>query len=320
MNTENRVSASTFAVPVAVSDRGGLARPDEAEEGQRYRCPGCGRDVILRRGEHRRPHFAHRGGDGCSAESVLHRAGKHQLVRIIEEWKSGGGPRPCVSRPCPAYSCGGGIVQDIPDDVTHALEEVRLPEGTIADVVLYRGDVPAVAIEVLVTHPVGLEKAARFSRPWMELRAEDLLERPYWWVAVADGLRPFACPACAKRDEVRTRELDEIRMRALVVAERLDLTLPPNPPYECVAHPCWRCAAEMVVFLWPGSGKHSARRPPRPTPSSVQYRATDAGGDYWANCCPRCATVQGDFYLSTENADYVKVRRVYEDFDTGDYW
>lgn len=306
------MSHSTFAVPVAFSGDGSLVRPSEAQDGQRYRCPGCGAEVVLRRGELRRAHFAHRGGAGCSSESTLHRAAKHQVLRVIEEWKDGVGPRPCVSRPCPRYTCEGGIVQDVPDDVTHAAAEVRLDDGSIADIVLFRGRTPAVAIEILATHRVGHEKASRMTVPWMELLAEEVLDRPYWWVAVQDGLQPFACPTCTRRDETDARALREIQDRSLPIAERLGLSLPPSPPYNYVGHCCWRCRSEMVAFQWPGGGAHGARRPPAPIPSSVQLRATD-GGDYWANCCPSCSAVQGDYYLARDNADYMLVRELSQD-------
>ena len=307
------MSHSTFAVPIAFSSDGELVRPNDAKPSQRYRCPGCGADLLLRRGELRRPHFAHRGGDGCSPESSLHRAAKHRVVQVIAEWKRGGGARPCVSRPCPSYACDGGIVQDLPDDVTHAEQEVRLADGSIADVVLYCGEEQAAAIEILATHRVGPDKAASMPLPWVELRAEEVLERPYWWVAVQDGLQPFDCPACVKRGEARGEDLREIEGRALLVAERLDLQLPPSPPYRYVPHQCWRCGAEMLAFLWPGGGVHSPDRPPRPIPSSVQHRVTGSAGDYWSNCCASCSAVQGDYYLARDNDDYMKVGELTDD-------
>ncbi len=320
METDTRASAPGLAVPVAVSDLGELVRPDQAKPGVDYTCPGCQAAVVCRSGDRRRPHFAHRGGEGCSSESVLHRAGKLRILYVIQAWKDGQGARPCVSRPCPRYGCDGGVVQDVPSDITHAAEEVRLPDGTIADVVLFRGMTPAVAIEVLVSHSVSPEKAARFQIPWMEVRAKDILDRPYWWVLAQDGLRPTVCPSCEKDDETRYGALGAIKDRAAFVAERMELSLPPIPPYKYVAHMCWRCGNEMVVFLWPGGGDHSARRPPGPIPSSVQHRVTEGWGDYWANCCPTCSAVQGDYYLSSGNEDYVKAQEIHEQVDAKDFW
>jgi hypothetical protein len=203
------------------------------------------------------------------------------------------------------------VVQDIPDNITHAAAEVRI-DGSVGDVVLYRGETPAAVVEVLATSRVSYEKANRFTVPWLELRAEDVLERPYWWVAVQDGLHPFTCPACAARTEERLAGLWDVQTRARLVAERQALPLPPSPPYFYVPHNCWRCGIEMVAFLWPGAG-HSPRRPPDPIPPTVQHRVTEGAGDYWANCCPRCSIVQGDYYLERDNPDFAMVRELPDD-------
>jgi hypothetical protein len=302
------MSHSAAAVPVALGEDGSLVRPGDAVRGCAYRCPGCGVGVVLRRGERRRPHFAHRGGQGCSSESLLHRAAKRELLRVVAEWKAGTGPRPCISRPCPRFGCEGGVVQDLPDDLTHALDEVRLAGSVVADIVLSRGESPAAVVEVLATSRVGDEKARRFTIPWVELRAADVLDRPYWWTAIQDGLQPFSCPVCARRAEARDSTLREIHARALLVADRQSVTLPPSPPYGYVPHVCWRCGTEMVAYTWPGSGAHGTRRPPDPIPKTVQHLVTEGAGNYWANCCPRCSTVQGDYYLARDNADYTRVR------------
>lgn len=196
---------SSIAVPVAVDKAGELVRPQDADPAGSYRCPGCGSELIVRQGELRRAHFAHRRGDGCSIESVLHRAAKRRLVQVVEQWLHSGGPRPCISRPCPLYTCDGGVVQDVPDDVTGVAEEVRLADGTIGDVVLYRDQSPCAVVEVMATHAVGREKAARLGLPWFEVEAEAVLERPYWWVAVQDGLEPFTCPACSRMSGMLTK-------------------------------------------------------------------------------------------------------------------
>lgn len=194
--------------------------------------------------------------------------------------------------------------------MTGVAEEVRLDDGTIGDIVLYRGEAPCAVIEVVVTHSVGREKADRLGLPWFEVEAEAVLDRPYWWVAVQDGLEPFTCPACSRQAEARYAEVREVEARAQVVADQMDIGLPPNPPYHSVAHECWRCGSEIIVYSWPGGGDHSVRRPPDPMPSTVQYRVTDGGGNYWANCCPKCSAVQGDYYLARDNEDYARVREL----------
>lgn len=301
---------STVAVPVAVDESGELVLPDDASSAGSYRCPGCGSDLIVRKGKLRRAHFAHRRGDGCAAESTLHRAAKRRIVQVVDAWLRSDGPRPCIARPCPTFSCDGGVVQDVPADVSGVAEEVRLDDGAIGDVVLYRGEAPCAVIEVVATHSVDREKASRLGLPWFEVDAKAVLDRPYWWVAVQDGLEPFRCPACSRRAKALRGEVQEVEERAGLVADRMNVRLPPSPPYHSVAHECWRCGTDMLVYSWPGGGDHSVRRPPDPIPETVQHRVTDGGGNYWANCCPKCSATQGDYYLARDNPDYAKVREL----------
>jgi len=295
------------AVPLARGPDGTLVRPHEAETGVDYSCPGCGASVSLRSGDRRRAHFAHRR-ESCAPDSALHRSAKAQVVEVIREWKAGRGPRPCISRTCPKFGCDGGVVQDLPDSVTHALVEVRLASGHVGDVVLFRDSEPAVVIELLVTSAVSEEKAARLDLPWVELEAKELLDRPYWWVARQDGLRPFQCPTCMQRDAHRKAELEAVRAKAEELGRRTKLDVSSSRHYHPVPHVCWRCSAEIIVYAWPGGGRHTADRPPEPIPGSVRMRWTDGAGHYWVNCCPLCSAVQGDYHLGAQNAEYAVVR------------
>jgi len=298
---------SSLSVPIALAPDGSLVRPDAADSETQYRCPGCGVPLVLRRGRARRPHFAHPRGADCLGESGLHRAAKRRIVEVVSRWKTEGGPRPCIARPCPTPGCPGGIVQDLPERVTHARPEVRLADGTVADVALFEGRNVAAVIEILVTHPVGRAKASRLRHPWVELDATAVLETPHWWTALQDGLRPFRCPTCAARDRSASDELEAIDYRARRLAVRLGIVLPDNPPYRYADHRCWRCEGDMIVYVWPGGGHHCDVRPPPPVPATVEHRVTDGGGDYWANVCPRCGSVQGDYYLARDNVRYARV-------------
>ncbi|HKJ01556.1 MAG TPA: hypothetical protein VJ997_03845, partial [Longimicrobiales bacterium] len=166
-------------------------------------------------------------------------------------------------------------------------------------------------VEILATHAVDADKAARLSVPWIEIDAEELLDRPYWWVAVQDGLKPFSCARCRARAEDRGEKLGHLQAEAFSLAARTGQALPPSPPYYFLMHHCWRCGEAMVVFLWPGGGGHSAKQPPRPRPATVRLCATEGyGAPYWANCCPACHAVQGDSYLATGNSTYARVREL----------
>ena len=306
---------SSVAVPVAVDAGGRLARPEKADPGESYRCPGCGSEVVLRSGDKRRAHFAHRKGESCSPDGVLHRSAKMRLVEVLDAWIDGSGPRPCISRDCRRHGCDGGVVQDLPGGITQVRAEMRLPSGRIGDVVLLRDGVPVAVVEVLATSRVGEVKSSALRIPWVELRARDILDRPYWWVAVQDGLLPFDCPRCADRRSAADSKRERIRRAAEVVATRLGVALPPSPPYEAAPHRCWRCREEILVYSWPGGGRHSVRKPPAPVPDSVQHRVTDGAGDYWANCCSECSAVQGDYHLIEGSSDFRFIREVVQNPD-----
>jgi predicted RNA-binding Zn-ribbon protein involved in translation (DUF1610 family) len=305
---------SSLAVPFGLVADGSFVLPWDADPTLEYSCPGCGAALALRTSKTRRAHFAHRRGEGCSAESLLHRAAKRLVLRVVEEWIRGTGPRPCLDRRCSVWGCDGGVVQDLPGDITHAAAEVRLPDGSIGDVVLFRGEEPACVVEIRATHAVDAEKALRLTVPWVEVDADELLDRPYWWVAEQDGLRPFTCPRCQARAEDRREERVALQAAAVTLAARMGLTLPPSPPYGFLAHACWRCGEEMVLFVWRGSGEHGAKPPPSPRPATVRLCATEGyGAEYWANCCPSCHTVQGDYHLTSGKEGYVRVRELLGD-------
>lgn len=68
---------------VAVSG-GHLIMAADAQSGQPCFCPACHEAVILRHGQHKIPHFAHRPGSQCclaAGESHEHLLGKQQLLR-----------------------------------------------------------------------------------------------------------------------------------------------------------------------------------------------------------------------------------------------
>jgi hypothetical protein len=85
------------------------------------------------------------------------------------------------------------------------------------------------------------------------------------------------------------------------LAQKLKIELPTSF-YRYTAKQCWSCNQPMLVFAWPGQdNNHSTPPKQEPRPPSIQYRySKTAGGEYWANVCPHCNRIQGDFYLFSE--------------------
>jgi len=71
-----------------------LVSIEDAEKGNEYFCPGCGRNFILRKSGNtgkgsRRPHFAHNNFDEsiskCEPDIYLHETFKIELFDLLEE-------------------------------------------------------------------------------------------------------------------------------------------------------------------------------------------------------------------------------------------
>lgn len=94
-------------IPVAVELSSGLAvQPHEVVEGGAYACPGCQEGVVWRRASEgvRRAHFAHRAEQSCTGEGAIHRGAKLLVLRQVQSYLGGRGPRPVVAYPC--SECG----------------------------------------------------------------------------------------------------------------------------------------------------------------------------------------------------------------------
>lgn len=71
--------------------------------------------------------------------------------------------------------------------------------------------------------------------------------------------------------------------------------------YKGAVIECWKCRKEIPVFHWEGREVWSRVEPKKPYPFTIKrlYSKT-IDGYYWANSCPFCRAIQGDFYLYCE--------------------
>jgi len=275
-----------------------LEAPSSATKAVAYRCPACGCPLILRAGEVKAHHFAHKPNANCSPETVLHRTAKLMICAYISNWKSRSAPAPMIARSCPR--CGSDHPQSVPATVHAAVMEHRLESGRVVDVALHdsAGNILA-ALEVLVSHAVDEPKAASIANvPWIEVKAENVIESPSRWVPVQDHFKPIRCAECNAH-----------RAKLASVARASGSALAPSPPYEAAVYDCYKCKAEMLIYRWtPEGGVEDDELwptlpPPEPVPPSVQWRfSKQLGRKYWANVCPRCNAIQGGFYLRWDAA------------------
>ena len=66
-------------IPYAYTPKKVPVSPEVAEKGQEFSCPLCESEVVLRRGDVRQPHFAHKPDTGCSGEGVNHKVAKRMI-------------------------------------------------------------------------------------------------------------------------------------------------------------------------------------------------------------------------------------------------
>ncbi|MHB9131913.1 MAG: competence protein CoiA family protein [Armatimonadota bacterium] len=281
-----------FRVPLALDENRMLSRPEDAVKGQVYYCPSCGDAVILRKGEIKVAHFAHKVSNTCSQETILHQIAKLLIQQAVQEWKSGKANAPILRRGCRV--CYKGIDMPLPDRIDTALLEYRLPDGSVADVALLEGNEVVAAVEIRVTHAVEEEKAKRLPVHFVELDGESVIANPQVWMPVSHNLTTLTCTMCG--DTYR-----KFWTKAKIIAERMRITLPTSY-YRYGICDCWRCGKEILVFLWPKDGLHDAKTPSgMPMPKTIQLRYSKmAHGEYWVNTCPFCNSIQGDFFLYME--------------------
>ena len=81
-------------LPYAHDINGNLVHIDDAQKGQKYTCPNCGVELLLKISKipegqkyHRRNHFAHKGGtDNHGSESFLHKLFKERCADLIRRF------------------------------------------------------------------------------------------------------------------------------------------------------------------------------------------------------------------------------------------
>ena len=279
-------------VPFAFDDEKRLYAPQTAEKGKHYFCPACKDAVILRKGEIKTAHFAHKVSETCNQETILHKTAKQCIVEVISDWKSGKIDAPILKRVCEI--CRKSVDQPLPDKVERAVLEYRMSDGFVVDVALMVGNEPAAAIEIRVSHAVDENKAELLSVPFIELDGQSVLENPTIFEPIRDHFFPFTCGVCK-----RAKALFQVKVNE--IAKQTGIKLP-DRYYRYGFCECWRCKREIIVYAWPKASEWDNSAPKmKPIPQTIQYRYSKTVGDkYWVNTCPRCNSIQGDWPLFCE--------------------
>ena len=282
---------SNLKVPFAFDKEHNLVRAEEAEKSQQYFCPSCDAPVMLKRGEIKAAHYAHRDSDICTQEKIVRQAAKYSVQNAVTEWKSGRLPPPVLMRKCQA--CWETVVRNVPGKVEVAEIDFALGEDQL-DIALVAGSEFLAAIVIDIGQTLDEYEGLELEVPYISVDGWKVIENPSIWQAELDAFQPLACEKCKES----FRRLQE---RVSRIALKTGVEMPTSYYRYGITH-CWKCGDEIIVFAWPEDGHQTMGRPQKePMPRTIQYRfSKTAGHKYWANTCPKCRMIQGSFYLHSE--------------------
>jgi len=157
--------------------------PAEALKGRTYKCNDCGNRVILRKGELRKPHFAHYAQTNtCSyydhpSESQIHKDAKELMKKLLTDKAKLEFVWPCDYPPCYKTLSNVNAFSEVPTIVYKEGDEVVLeyhgPENKwIADVAVVNGGEVRYIIEIKHTHRTNLGRP----EPWFEIDATSFIQ------------------------------------------------------------------------------------------------------------------------------------------------
>ena len=147
--------------PVAYARPYETVHIEDAQRGRPYFCFGCDREMVMRRGDIRRPHFAHKVGFvQCEKDNTLHEAAK-AFIRQGFLHAVATGAEYQVQYPC--KQCEAHISVNVAIQGANIESEKTVVKGTRSDLVIFRPDgSPRVIIEIVVTHDLESDTKQRY--------------------------------------------------------------------------------------------------------------------------------------------------------------
>ena len=192
-------------IPYAFTNTKLPVPPQVAEKGQHFSCPICDDEVVLKHGDIRQPHFAHKPDTGCSGEGVLHKTAK-QMICLMYNSDFG---RVSVFRRCPncrrTYESPFFKYYGIRAETEFTFGSYRV------DVACFKDEKPLAIIEVRDTHAVDKEKWDYFKQqnlPCIEVEAKEVIrswqEELIYTQMHADEETPKRMPGFSRKIRVIT--------------------------------------------------------------------------------------------------------------------
>jgi hypothetical protein len=165
--------------PLGALLNGEYCLPCNAEKGLDYICPGCKAPVILRRGEIKAPHFAHKPGERrCEfydhpGEGEIHKMTKHIIADLLRKRKIRKIQRLCPMKDlCLSHDLGRFDEQVKYEKGDEVIVEYRVSDKCIVDVAVINNGKLKYIFEVYDTH----KTARKTPEPWFEIDAKKFLK------------------------------------------------------------------------------------------------------------------------------------------------
>ncbi|MGF1836890.1 competence protein CoiA family protein [Photobacterium sanguinicancri] len=281
----------SLKVPFGLDPEGNLVPVEKARKSCKYVCPECKNELILKDGGKRAKHLSHPSSSGCSIESIQHKVAKLLINSAIVN-NSNGNKTILIQNSCKC--CSKLFNSEIPSKTFSAAKEEVKVSDYVCDVVGYRGEDIALAVEIYNTHKVSKSKAAELPVRWIELRAEDVISDNYQWKPIQGHLKAAFCPGCRKHLSNVQKVADRWGVERALYSPIKNTSA---SQYIAETEVCFKCHKEIPVFWWYGV-PFCENEPPKPRPHTIKYRySKQYGGSYWANTCANCNMIQGDNYL-----------------------
>ena len=309
---------SNLLLQYAHDTEGNMVYVGNAQKGQKYTCPNCNAELLLKISKipegqkyHRRNHFAHKGNsDNHCSESFLHKLFKEKCKEFIHkkitdkesidfEWKCG--------------KCGEKHKGNLLKKAVKVLTEYKLGE-CIPDIALFdeKGNV-IIVIEIVVTHkpePYALKYYYDNKIACLQLKIEDFDDCDKIPEKLAHPVNVNLCPnpVCKKCGNIiHTAKL------VTVVAD------------------CYNCGKQITISMM--LGDNHLESPAKFNENEIQI-AKRLGANikecysrtknekYHANVCTNCNAFIGDFFIheyldSPHEKEYDIGHKCFECLDEG---
>lgn len=222
---------------------GEYCRPGNASKDKSYKCAECDQRVILRKGEIRRPHFAHYSKRECSYyehpnESQIHKDAKYRMAEILKKKSD-----ISIGWQCQNAKCIGSNYNEtsiIYKEGDGVIIEYRNPEGKyIADIALINNGKPRYIFEIKNTHATTTPRP----EPWFEIDAKELFEDYNLDVNnySFDCVRRNTMRECLGCQAIKESWIDNI--------PRLDRNFEHRKSWD-QSHPCVICGRKMYAAIF----------------------------------------------------------------------